>query len=35
MSSTITHTGAGQVSNTNGLGYSFSFASIDPEDIQV
>ena len=35
MSSTITHTGAGSVSNTNGLGYSFSFASIDPEDIQV
>ncbi len=35
MSSTITHTGVGQVSNTNGLGYSFSFATLNREDIQV
>ncbi len=35
MSSTITHTGVGQVSNTSGLGYSFSFATLNREDIQV
>ena len=35
MSSTILHTGAGQVSNTGGLGYSFSFATLDRADIQV
>ena len=35
MSSSITHTGVGQVSNTNGLGYSFSFATLNREDIQV
>ena len=35
MSSTILHTGAGQVSNTNGLGYAFSFATLNREDIQV
>jgi len=35
MSSSITHTGVGQVSNTNGLGYAFSFATLNREDIQV
>ena len=35
MSSSITHTGAGQVSNTNGLGYFFSFATLNREDMQV
>tara|TARA_R100000278_G_scaffold10647_3_gene12149 strand:+ start:1465 stop:2559 length:1095 start_codon:yes stop_codon:yes gene_type:complete len=35
MASSITHTGVGQVSNTNGLGYAFSFATLNREDIQV
>ena len=35
MASLITHTGVGQVSNTNGLGYAFSFATLNREDIQV
>ena len=35
MSSRIIHTGVGQVSNTNGLGYSFSFATLERSDIQV
>lgn len=35
MSSRILHTGVGQVSNTNGLGYSFSFATLERSDIQV
>ena len=35
MASSITHTGVGQVSNTKGLGYAFSFATLNREDIQV
>ena len=35
MASRIIHTGVGQVSNTNGLGYSFSFATLERSDIQV
>ena len=35
MSSRIIDTGVGQFSNTNGLGYSFSFATLERSDIQV
>ena len=35
MSTKLTYTGEGSVTGTSGLGYSFSFASLRPEHIQV